>query len=216
MCANVWSTHPLLNRTIKPFHIYEDLGVAVIGILTDNTPALSSPGSETHFEDPVKAVQDAVDLIRSTTDIKRIVALTHIGYEEDQRLARETTGVHLIMGGHSHTKLGTDAGSEGAYPTIVQNKDGDEVFVVTAWRWGEHLGYIDVTYDADGKILAYHGAPIHLTNQTAQDPELQAQIKEWRKPFDAIGAEVIGYSEVVLDQSLCKDQECVLGNFFAE
>ncbi|KAK5655121.1 hypothetical protein OQA88_6020 [Cercophora sp. LCS_1] len=216
VCANVFSSHPLLNKTIKPYQIFEDLGVAVIGVLTETTPSLSSVGEGTYFIDPVKAVQDAVDHIRSTTDIKRIVALTHIGYAEDQRLARETTGVHLIMGGHSHTKLGTEAGSEGSYPTIVRNKDGDEVFVVTAWRWGEYLGYIDVTYDNDGKILAYHGAPINLNNKTAQDPGLQEQIEEWREPFDALGAEVIGFSEVVLDQTLCVTQECVLGNFFTD
>jgi 2',3'-cyclic-nucleotide 2'-phosphodiesterase (5'-nucleotidase family) len=65
-----------------------------------------------------------------------------------------------------------------------------------------------VTYDPLGKILAYHGAPVHLTNTTAQDPELQAQIDEWRKPFEAFAAEVVGESEVELDQTTCQQQEC--------
>ncbi|KAK4184962.1 Metallo-dependent phosphatase-like protein [Podospora australis] len=214
--ANVFSTHPALNKTIKPFHIFKQYELAVIGVTTETTPGISSPGEGTTFTDPVKAVQDTVDFIRQTTNIKRIAAITHIGYEEDQRLAKETTGLHLIMGGHSHTPLGDFEGAVGPYPTIVDNKEGDEVFIVTAYRWGEYLGYIDVTYDADGKVLAYHGAPIHLANTTAQDEELQEQIEEWRKPFEEFAGQVIGESKVELDQTQCQLSECLLGDFVAD
>ncbi|KAK3356413.1 Metallo-dependent phosphatase-like protein [Lasiosphaeria hispida] len=214
--ANVFSDNEKLNKTIKPFHIYDKYQLAVIGVTTETTPSISKPGPGTIFTDPIKAVQDTIDLIRSTTNITRIAAITHIGYEEDQRLARETTGLHLIMGGHSHTPLGDFEGAEGPYPTIIKNKDGDEVFVVTAWRWGTYLGYIDVTYDVDGKILEYHGAPIHLNNQTEQDPELQAQVKEWRKPFEEFAGEKIGSSNVELDETLCQTQECLLGDFITD
>jgi 2',3'-cyclic-nucleotide 2'-phosphodiesterase (5'-nucleotidase family) len=161
-------------------------------------------------------VQNAIDEIKSTTNITRIAAITHIGYEEDQKLAKATTGLQLIMGGHSHTLLGDMPKAEGKYPTIIENKDGDEVFIVTAYRWGEYVGYIDVTYDPQGKILAYHGAPIHLTNTTKQEPELQAEIKEWRGPFEEFAAEVLGKSEVELDQTTCQKGECLLGDFMSD
>jgi 5'-nucleotidase len=73
-----------------------------------------------------------------------------------------------------------------------------------------------VTYDAQGKILAYHGAPIHLTNTTAQDEELQKQIDEWRGPFEEYAKEEVGFTNVVLDQSTCQQKECLLGDFVAE
>ena len=66
-----------------------------------------------------------------------------------------------------------------------------------------------MTYDPQGKILAYHGAPIHLTNTTEPDPELQEQIEEWRGPFEEFAAEVLGESSVVLEQSTCQNQECL-------
>ncbi|KAL1837218.1 hypothetical protein VTJ49DRAFT_4119 [Mycothermus thermophilus] len=214
--ANVFSDHPVLNRTIKPFHIFPEYDLAVIGVTTETTPGISSPGKGTHFTDPVAAVQDTIDLIRSTTNIKRLAAITHIGYEEDQRLARETTGLHLIMGGHSHTPLGDFEGAEGPYPTIVENKDGEEVFIVTAYRWGEYLGYIDVTYDDEGRILAYHGGPIHLTNTTAQDEDLQRQIDTWRGPFEEFAKEEVGFSNVFLEQETCQEQECLLGDYVSD
>lgn len=214
--ANIQSTHPLLNKTIKPYHIYDKYELAVIGVTTETTPGISRPGKGTTFSDSVAAVQATIDHIRSTTSVKRIAAVTHIGYDEDQRLAESTTGLHLIMGGHSHTPLGNFTGAQGPYPTIKKNKAGDEVFIVQAYRWGEYIGYIDVTYDADGKILAYHGAPVHMTNTTAQDPELQAQINSWRAPFAEFAGQVVGYTNVELDQTRCREKECLLGDLMAD
>jgi 2',3'-cyclic-nucleotide 2'-phosphodiesterase (5'-nucleotidase family) len=161
-------------------------------------------------------VQGAIDEIKATTNITRIAAITHIGYDKDQELAKSTKGLQLIMGGHSHTLLGDMEKAKGKYPTIVENQDGDEVFIVTAYRWGEYVGYIDVTYDPQGNILAYNGAPIHITNTTEQDADLQAQIKTWRGPFEEFAAEVLGTSEVELDQTTCQEQECLLGDFMAD
>lgn len=214
--ANIQSGHPVLNRTIKPYHIYEDFQLAVIGVTTETTPGISSPGENTTFSNAVEAVQATINLIRETTNITRIAALTHIGYEEDQALVQNTTGLYLIMGGHSHTPLGTGEDEEGPYPTIVRNLDDEEVFIVTAYRWGEYLGYIDVTYDEEGRILEYHGGPIHITNTTAQNETLQAQIEEWRGPFEAFAAQEIGISNVVLDQENCQEQECLLGDLMAD
>ncbi|KAJ8110179.1 hypothetical protein ONZ43_g5942 [Nemania bipapillata] len=214
--ANVFSDNEKLNSTIKPYHIFEEYGMAIIGVTTETVPSISSPGKGTKFTDVVTAVQDSIDEIKRTTNITRIAAITHIGYEGDKRLARETTGLQLIMGGHSHTLLGDMEGAEGPYPTLETNKDGDEVFIVTAYRWGEYLGYIDVTYDAEGKILAYHGAPIHLTNTTKQDEGLQAQVKAWRVPFEEFAAEVVGESSIVLDQSTCQEKECALGDLISD
>ncbi|KIV90644.1 hypothetical protein PV10_07927 [Exophiala mesophila] len=214
--ANIQSNHPVLNQTIKPFHIFEDKGLAVIGVTTETTPSISSPGRGTVFTDAIEAVQNTVNFIYNTTNVTRIAALTHIGYDEDQKLAESTTGLHLIIGGHSHTPLGDFEIAEGPYPTIVDNADGDEVFIVTAYRWGEYLGYIDVTYDPTGKILAYHGGPIHLTNETDQDPELQLQVDSWRGPFEEFAAQEVGMSLVELDQTTCQRQECLLGDFMAD
>ncbi|KAI1774444.1 Metallo-dependent phosphatase [Hypoxylon cercidicola] len=214
--ANIVSDNEKLNSTLKPYHIFEEYQLAVIGVTTETTAGISNPGDGTTFTDAIAAVQASIDEIRSTTNITRIAAITHIGYEVDKRLAQETTGLHLIIGGHSHTLLGDMEGAEGKYPTIETNMDGDEVFIVTSYRWGEYLGYIDVTYDPEGKILAYHGAPIHLTNTTEQDEGLQEQIDEWRVPFEAFAAQRVGTTNVVLDQSTCQEQECTLGDLVSD
>lgn len=220
LSANLRSAHPVLNRTVQPYTLFPAYGLAVIGVTTAETGQLSNPGNGTTFSDETAAVQAAIDEIHTRYpdgEISRIVALTHIGYEADLALAQQTTGLSLIMGGHSHTLLGNMTGSQGAYPTIALNPAGDEVFVVTAYRWGEYLGYMDIAYDlATGHVVEYRGAPVHLTNATRQDPGLQAQVDAWRAPFAEFAAEVVGETSVYLGAETCQAEECLLGNVMAD
>jgi len=166
--SNIHSKNPKLSKKLIPYKIFPQYSLAILALTTPDTAKISKPSNLTTFEDPISAAQRTVELIKKNhPTIHCIVALTHIGYYDDINLAQNTAGISLIIGGHSHTLLGDMAGAAGPYPTIINNLDGDEVFVVTAYRWGEYLGYIDVEYDCQGRIVTYEGAPIHLTNTTS-------------------------------------------------
>ncbi|KAL4818899.1 Metallo-dependent phosphatase-like protein [Aspergillus spinulosporus] len=214
--CNVKSEVESLNETIKNYHIFEEHEIAVIGATTTTTPGISSVGNTTTFLDPIAEVQKAVWQIRNETEINRIVLLSHLGYEEDQDLAAKTEGVSLIIGGHSHTLLGDMDDAKGDYPTIVEDLNGHEVFIVTAYRWGEYLGAIDLTFDDDGHALAYHGAPIHMDNSTSLDEELDAKIQGWAEAFADFAAEVLGETTTVLVQETCQEGDCLLGQVMAD
>ncbi|RPB23309.1 Metallo-dependent phosphatase [Terfezia boudieri ATCC MYA-4762] len=214
--ANIHTNNTALASKLVPYKIFPKHKLAIVAVTTETTPGMSRPGPGTRFEDPLTAIQRTVNEIKGKEKIDRIIALTHIGYDKDIELAKKTKGISLIIGGHSHTPLGDFPGAVGKYPTIEENLDGDEVFIVTAYRWGEYLGYIDIAYDNDGKIVGYSGAPIHLTNQTTQDPDLQRQITEWRKPFEALSREVLGETKVPLQQTNCQQEECTLGDLMAD
>ena len=65
-----------------------------------------------------------------------VIALTHIGYEEDLALTAATRGVDLIIGGHSHTFI--------KKPARVRNLDGKRIPVVTDGCWGLEMGVLKV------------------------------------------------------------------------
>ena len=94
----------------------EKLGM--IGLTPQDTDELASPGPNIIFTDPVDAVQDEVDRL-TEEGVTKIIVLSHSGYGVDQRVAAETTGVDVIVGGHSNTLLGEMEGAEGPYPTMV-------------------------------------------------------------------------------------------------
>ncbi|KAJ7221394.1 Metallo-dependent phosphatase-like protein [Mycena pura] len=216
VCANVDSADKTINTTVKPYHVFPQYKLAVIAVTTDTIPTTSNPNKTTTFADPIKTVQHWVDHVHKYEPVERVIVMTHIGYDVDIAMAQNTTGIHLIIGGHSHTLLGNMSGAAGPYPTEVQNLQNETVYVLQAYRYGEYLGYIDVEFDHVGKVVGWNGGPIHLTNQTAQDAALQSQIKTWRVPFDAFGNEVVGNTTVLLDSSPCKTSECNFGDLICD
>lgn len=215
--SNIHSLNTKLAESLAPYMIFSGHKVALLALTTETTSTISHPSNLTTFEDPIVAAQRTVKHIKEfNPKINRIVALTHIGYQQDIALAKATTGISLIIGGHSHTLLGNMTGSKGPYPTIVKNRDGNDVFVVTSYRWGEYLGYIDVEFDLSGKIIRYEGAPIHLTNSTVEDADLKNQITKWSKAFIPYRHTVVGYTRKPLGLVTCQAAECTLGDFTAD
>ncbi|KAG5642779.1 hypothetical protein DXG03_002124 [Asterophora parasitica] len=215
VCANIDTQEPTINATVKPYKVFPEHKTAVIAVTTDTIHSISNPNKDTVFSDPIATAQYWADYVYEHEDVERVVAMTHIGYEVDLELARKTKGIHLIVGGHSHTLLGDMEGALGKYPTIEKNLDGDEVFIVTAWRYGVYLGYLDVEFNGR-KVASYTGGPILLDNTTLPDTKLNKQIKDWRGPFEEFASVVLGTTEVELDQTTCQKKECTLGNVMCD
>lgn len=77
--ANIATNNTLLASRIKPYHIFPEHSLAVIGLTTIHTKTTSSPGSGTEFLDPVQILQQTVDVIEANENVTRIIAMTHIG-----------------------------------------------------------------------------------------------------------------------------------------
>jgi 5'-nucleotidase len=160
-----------LNGLTRPYVIREVDGkkVAIVGLVTPETPSISSPGSQLVFSDAVEAAGDAVDELE-TKGINRIIILSHIGYERDILLAKAVAGVDIIVGGHSHSLLGDFSqlgmSSEGPYPTEVQTPSKESAFVVQAWEWARALGILHVVFDKNGVVTECEGSQVILSGDT--------------------------------------------------
>lgn len=131
--------------------------VGFIGLdIAQKTKVSSSPLETTEFLDEVETAQEYVDLL-TADGVENIVIVSHYGFENDQALAAQVTGVDAIIGGDSHTLLGDfeafGMDSEGDYPTVVTNADGDPVCVAQAWQYSSVVGELELTFQ-DGKLTA--------------------------------------------------------------
>lgn len=164
------SREPALAGRIAPYAI-RDLGggarVGVVGVTTPGTPNISSPGAA-RFLPAAPAVARAVGELHAR-GVDAVIVLSHLGYAEDLRLAREVAGVAVIVGGHSHSLLGDPAqlgplglAPAGPYPTVVTRPDGAQTLVVQAWRWGMQLGVLRVAFDAQGRVAGFEARPALL------------------------------------------------------
>ncbi|KAJ1979790.1 hypothetical protein H4R34_002692 [Dimargaris verticillata] len=219
VCSNIdVSQVPELQKWVKPYVIYPEYNLAVVGFITTTTEFISSPGPSVRFLDPATAVQQVIDELHSK-GIQRIIAVSHNGYKADQMVASKTRGISLIVGGHSHSYLSIhpdDPNSKGPYPTMVTNQDGRTTYIVQAKKWGEYVGYLDVSLTKDGDMAWLAGEPIHMTSKIPQDPYFQRQVINWRKAFDERGGFPINSITVDMDQTPCKTGECLLGNVFTD
>ena len=77
---------PLKDAGVKPYHIFPQHQLGVIGYITNTTQDISIGAKGIRFYNPVDVVQRHVNELRSM-GIKRIICVSHNGYEDDKYLA---------------------------------------------------------------------------------------------------------------------------------
>jgi 5'-nucleotidase/UDP-sugar diphosphatase len=208
------SGEALLSDAIEKSTIIERGGerIGLIGLTPENTDELASPGPNVTFTDPVAAVQAEVDRL-TAEGVNKIIVLSHSGYNADMAIAAATTGVDVIVGGHSNTLLGDSEDAVGAYATMV----GDTA-IVQAYAYGKFLGELNVTFDDDGMITEASGAPLLIDGTVAEDATAKERIAELALPLDEIRNRVVAETAGVLtgDRAVCRQMECDMGNLIAD
>lgn len=107
---------------------------------------------ETKYLDPVEIATEQVRILREEKKCHLVICLSHLGYEyrdnpakiSDQKLAAQTRGIDLILGGHTHTFL--------KEPVPYQNLDGKEVLVNQVGWAGLLLGRIEFYFDRNRQV----------------------------------------------------------------
>lgn len=207
-----------LRDLVRPYAVIEVAGrqVGVIGLTTETTSTVSSPGRDIRLRPALEAAREAVAAL-SRDGITSIIAVTHLGLPDDLDLARAVPGIDLVVGGHSHTLLSnTLPGAAGPYPVIATAADGTAVPVVQAGSGGRYLGRIDVTFDGAGKVVAWTGDTIALDDTVAEDGPTREAVAVLAAPVEAMRREEIGAIATTMDPAPCRVEECLLGNLVAE
>ncbi|HBZ44873.1 MAG TPA: multifunctional 2',3'-cyclic-nucleotide 2'-phosphodiesterase/5'-nucleotidase/3'-nucleotidase, partial [Maritimibacter sp.] len=208
------SGEPLLADKLMKSTVIERGGekIGLIGLTPVDTDELSSPGPNVIFTPPADAVQGEVDKL-TEQGVNKIIVLSHSGYAVDQDVAANTTGVDVIVGGHTNTLLGDMDGAQGPYPTMV----GDTA-ILSAYAYGKFLGELIVTFDDEGVITEASGAPIIMDGDVAEDEATKARIAEAAEPLDEIRTMVVAETSAPIDGSRdsCRAGECEMGNLVAE
>ncbi len=209
------SAEPLLADKLAKSTVIERGGekIGLIGLTPQDTDELASPGDNITFSDPVAAVQGEVDKL-TAEGVNKIIVLSHSGYLTDQRVAAETTGVDVIVGGHSNTLLSnTNERAEGAYPTLVGN-----TAIVQAYAYGKFLGELNVTFDDAGNITEATGEPLIMDAAVTEDSATVDRIAEAAAPLEAIRNKVVAETSQAIDgdRDSCRQKECAMGNLVAD
>ncbi|MBM4343056.1 MAG: bifunctional metallophosphatase/5'-nucleotidase [Deltaproteobacteria bacterium] len=79
--------------------------VGLFGLLTPSTRTISQIGDVRFGDDPVHDPARAAVAALRAQGAQVVVALTHLGVQDDIALAKDVSGIDAIVGGHSHTPM---------------------------------------------------------------------------------------------------------------
>lgn len=99
------------------------------------------------INETIKDIQKEADKLKAQ-GVDKIILLSHLGYGYDRKVAQETDGIDVILGGHSHNLvLGAQEGEN-----LLYNKSGDPVIITQAGRDGKYFGVLNLEFDDKGVI----------------------------------------------------------------
>lgn len=226
LAANIdVSAEPALKDVIKPHAVLTVRGekIGLIGAITPDLPLISTPGPNVKMLELTASLNNSVKALQEQ-GVNKIILLSHLGYTLEQEVATTVPGIDVIVGGHSHTLLGTFNNpdfppSEGPYPTVKQNPDGNRTLIVAAWEWGKVLGRIKVTFDNEGRVSTWRDAqPIVVDATVPEDPQGKSMIAAFNVPLNALKAQVVGTAAAALNGSreIVRKRESTMANVIAD
>ncbi len=179
--------------------------LVVVGLTTPETKVTTMPSNVANltFEDPAETAAMLADRITRTRD-RVVVALTHLGHEEDIQLACDVPELDVVVGGHSHTKVEEAVRAGGAV-------------VVQASGYGEYLGRLDLVIDG-GKVTHHDYALIPMDASVPEDPSVAAVVADYQSRLDEEIKRVVGFTEVPLNGTRedNRSRETNLGNVITD
>ncbi|OGP75357.1 MAG: hypothetical protein A2Y80_10595 [Deltaproteobacteria bacterium RBG_13_58_19] len=190
---------------LKPYVIKNLNGVkiAIIGLVTPKTPKLTNPKDVQglKFLSPEMTARKYIQQLKNRAEV--IIVLSHLGYPADRALAEKVTGIDVIVGGHTHTRL--------EKPARVNN-----TIIVQAWEYGKALGVLDLTRK-DGKISLAEGRLEEIHPKPGEeDPAISKIVARYQQKMDGVLQQVVGETEVDLDADNARSRETNFGDLVTD
>ena len=200
------------SRVFAPYVNINVNGIRVmfIGILTEEVLASTKNekiiGTFIDLEDAAKEVGIICDNYR-TTRTDYTVLLTHIGYENDVKLAEMLNpdwGVNLIVGGHSHTFM--------EKPTVVNG-----IPIVQAGTGTGVVGKANIRLDVEKKsVESFDWECVPINPETAPEDTIMSElIDSYRTQTDTKYKRVVTRWARKLTHP-AREQETEMGNLYAD
>jgi len=164
--------------------------VAIIGQAFPYTP-IANPGymiPNWTFGIQEENLQKTIDEAKGK-GAKVVVLLSHNGMDVDLKLASRVSGLHAILGGHTHDGV----------PIPVQVKNpGGMTLVTNAGSNGKYLGVLDFEVKGGKPVdFRYKLMPI-FSNLIPEDKSMSALIQKIRKPYESKLQEKLAVTDSLL------------------
>ena len=201
---------PLSMNSISPFTVIDgpDAKIGIIGLANPDVVNQSKACKDTKFVDPVEAVKDSVKALQARK-VNIIIVLSHLGLPFDEELARNVSGVDLIVGGHTHDYIGPGS-PLGPYPIVEKSPSGKPALIVTTSGEAKFLGHLEVSFNKEGIPTSWNGEPVRL-GKAGGSSEITKIINQAAEPVIKRNSTVVGTNLVKMRDGLdpCREGDCL-------
>ena len=112
VCSNYDFADTELKDIVKPYIVLKRQGVKIgVFALCPKMKGLVAQANygPLQYLDPIEVAQQMVDVLRNREKCDLVICLSHLGWEvsdyPDERVIENTTGIDLVLGGHTHTYM---------------------------------------------------------------------------------------------------------------
>jgi 5'-nucleotidase len=203
-----------LQDVVDPSMMFDldGLRVGVIGLA--NLSSLNSIYDESNSMG-VRVIEVGEILPRESTRLRAegadiIVAVSHMGLDDDIALAQQFSEIDVILGGHHHVALDPSL-------VVTNEETGKRIVVCHSGAFAKFVGRLDLVIQ-DGQVLSHQYDLFPVDATTPQDPDVAEIMREYREQldYDFNLGQVIGYAETELTRYGSTGGDSMLGNLSAE
>lgn len=138
---------------MKGGHKFAVIGTAPVNSYIGKTENNVKP---LNLDDTIKEINKETKELEKQ-GINKIILCSHLGYGEqgDLKVARETEGVDIIVGGHTHTTIeGVNTKDKGGTHklNLLMSKRNEPVIITQAAGLNKYAGYLNVVFDEKGVL----------------------------------------------------------------
>lgn len=182
------SNHPLAsNELYRESHLLvleNGLKVGLFGLIGKQAVSYVTANDPVQFTDQHEAARKMVEQLQQQ-GAQLIIAITHSGVEEDIELARDVSGIDVIVGGHCHSDL---------HQPVIENG----TIIVQAGTKLEFLGRLELAYNPESGEVRIRNQEnnkpfLHrLDYNYLLDPEIDLVVGEYTEQLNNFIAEKTG------------------------
>lgn len=165
-----------------PYRVLERAGlrIAVIGLACPIVDKTMPPSYSTglYFTIGNRELPRWIAQARQQERADLVVVLSHLGFPQDVKLARQTTGIDVLVSGHTHNRM------EAA---IVENG----AIIFRSGCHGSFIGRLDVVVN-DRRITSYDHRLVPVDARLEEEAAMKRLVDEALQPSRAALGEVVG------------------------
>jgi 2',3'-cyclic-nucleotide 2'-phosphodiesterase (5'-nucleotidase family) len=125
--------------------------------------------------------------LREEHKVDLVVVVSHLGFPQEIKLAKQVDGIDVLLSGHTHNRL--------YRPALV-----NDTIVIQSGCHGSFLGRLDLEFDG-GRVVDFRHRLITVGQEIPPDPDVQELVDRALAPYRPDLSQVVGQTATPLNRN---------------